>query len=734
VFDEVNSIELDAAQATLLHQMEELRRRLLPRFLYVMAVAFLVWLLWSSWKSENLSLVELAWTVLGVMALISARLASTHCRLATWVLLSGVIAGLALLLRDHPGPVIVAAGVLVIVVASSLLSLFEATLAGALAYAATLGLWLRMAPEAVTAAEAQAWAAFYLLVLVATQIGQSPMREATHLALEGWSQLRAALVEARSRRGELHRVARALEEATYRIERMNNELTLAWHQAEVARANKTRFAATVSHELRGPLNLVLGFARLMALSPERYGAPLPRTYRADIDTIYASSQHLVALLDDVLDLSQAEVERMPLIKEWVDLGQVLSEAKSVVSPLAERKGLVLRSAQVGTDFLVLADRVRLRQVMLNLLTNAVRFTERGEVAIHVQRQPEQVTVSVCDTGRGIRSDDLPRLFQEFSQLHLDAQPGEGSGLGLAISKHLVQLHGGHIWAESEEGVGTTISFTLPLGKRPSEALHSVRASTHELPQQHRLVLVVHDNPAVARLLARHLQGYQIVGAPNLESLAALVRDHLPRAVLVEASAASQAKRTLHHIGLGVPIIGCSLPRFGELDVPGKSNGGEAYRYLIKPVTQEMLGATLHEVTPSGTELIVLVVDDDPDAVRLLEIMLKGGMLPRRVLKAYDGQQALDIMKETVPDLVLLDLVMPHMNGETTLAQMRADPRLRDVPVVIISARDAAGDMATIGGYMEVHAPQPSGASQGVRRLQAILETLTPTYLAEEAAS
>jgi len=237
----------------------------------------------------------------------------------------------------------------------------------------------------------------------------------------------------------------------------------------------------VSHELRGPLNLILGFSRLMALSPERYGEPLPGAYRADVATIYRNSRHLSDLIDDILDLSQIEAERLPLAKERVDLEEeVVKEAAEFVHPLAERKGLTLTLRLAGTLPAVMVDRVRLRQVVLNLLTNAVRFSEKGEITLRTERQRERVLVSVQDSGPGIDADQLPRLFQEFSQ----AQPAErrevrGSGLGLAISKQLVELHGGEIWVQSTRGVGSTFSFTVPL----SEADAYIGRTVHTGPRQ-----------------------------------------------------------------------------------------------------------------------------------------------------------------------------------------------------------------------------------------------------------
>ena len=694
----VRAIDVDSAQKALRAEMVGLRQSLLPMYLKSVAALFGLWLLWIAWQSSLPDLMDVAWAALGAAGYLSYRVQERHFLLAACVLLVALIGFPALLVMRFPSDLAMAVGVLVVIVANAVLGVWHSLLVALVSPGVLLLAAQQSGRMVISPPTAVLLVLLHALTWGAVVIAYHPFSATLDLAMAGWDQLRGALSEARQRRGELHRVVRALEEATYRIERMNNELILARQQAEVARANKARFAATVSHELRGPLNLVLGFSRLMALSPERYSVPLPAEYHADVDTIYSSSRHLVSLLDDVLDLSQVEAEHMPLVKGRVDLAAVLREAIRVVRPLVERKGLYLRARLNGPLPTILADRVRLRQVMLNLLTNAVRFTQRGGITVGVEEQVGHLRVDIQDTGRGIPSQDLPRLFEEFSQLHLDdSSEGKGTGLGLAISKHLIELHGGTIWGESEEGVGTTFYFTVPLPETtPASPQRLGRAVAPVSSRPHDVCLVLHKDAAIVRLLARYLQSYHVVGIPDERELLPLVRGYYPRAVVTTTAAAERVHESLSGAGLAVPVISCSMPQLTqETHIEG------ALSYLIKPVTQEMIAATIRQVQCDGEEMHVLIVDDDPDAVRLMEIMLDALPEPCRALRAYDGHTALQIMRDVIPDLVLMDLLMPGLDGERTIAAMRADQRLSTVPVVVVSARDSVEGAATLGTQIGV---------------------------------
>lgn len=610
--------------------------------------------------------------------------------------------------------------VLVCIVAGVLLGPSPATVVGAAATSALVGQAVLLPQRGIPW-----WSIVHLWSAVAVVwVTMGNLYHAVSRALAStdwaWGQVR----EARLRRGELHAVVRSLEEATYRIERMNHELNQARMEAELAKANKSRFVATVSHELRGPLNLILGFSRMMALSPERYGVPLPPAYRADMDAVYRNSEHMAALVDDVIDLARIEAERLPLVKEAIDLYRdVVGEAVDIVRPLVERKGLCLRESIEGEVPTVLADPVRLRQVLLNLLVNAVRHTDRGGIVVTTEVREEHVSVSVCDTGSGIAPDDIPQLFREFSQVAERTDVDQrGSGLGLSISKYLVELHGGEMHVESTQGVGTTFRFTLPLPGVEVPAPTTMRTAASRRAQPAETCLVMHDDPLVVRLLARHLENYHVVGVSDLENVDTLIAELHPRAIIAPPEAAEAIERRIASEMPDIPIITCPMTR--ESDGPRWQG---LVGYLIKPITREMLWVVMKKVVRDGRTRI-LIADDDLDAVRLMEAMLTALPYDYEIMKAYDGEQALSMMRQVEPDVVLLDLVMPNLNGEETLARMQADVRLQHIPVIIVSAMDCADGAMTMETPITVRHRHPLEMARGIRCLKALVDALPPRYL------
>lgn len=654
-----------------------------------------------------------------------------HYQAASWLVLLGILLATSLTIIAHPSSLAIAFAALTIIAAGALLDTGQVllvTLFAGLASAAALQIGTEGAQPGVRRlGEALL---LYGLVFGGTWISHDPPKTAVEWALSAWEQVHKALLETRQRRADIYRTARALDEATYRIERMNNELIMARHAAEIAKANKVRFAATVSHELRGPLNLILGFSRLMILSPERYGVPLPRGYRADVDTIYVNSQHIASLIDDILDLSQIEMADLPLVRDHIDLEKdVVQESINTVRSLIERKGLYLRMELAGDLAPILADKVRLRQVVINLLTNAVRFTERGGITIRTAQDENNLLVSVQDTGRGIAPGDMRRLFEEFYRVQTAETEDieKSTGLGLAISKYLVGLHGGRIWADSTVGVGTTFHFTIPLPGVESVAYRSVRTRERvQRSQPFETCLIAHRDPVAVRLLARHLEGYRVVGVPDERQVLALVRELHPRAIITTPDLGRRVRSQLSQTPFDVPVISCPMP-----DMTQDTFDKGVLTYLIKPITPEMVEATMRQLG-GNDKSTVMIVDDEPDAVRLLEIMLTSSPRPYRILKAYDGLQALELVKDIVPDVVFMDLIMPGMDGRQTIERMRADERLRTVPVIIISARDPSDHVATLGMPIHVWRKRPLAIAQGVKCLKALLDTLTPDYLPEQA--
>ena len=689
----------------------------------------IAWLLYIVCRPD-VTISPLPTFLLFLGAFLVYRLADRHDALASWLLLACMIAASASMVHSSPSFGAVALGVPAVIASQALVG-------GVRSLVAVVTLWLAVAAGWSLGAPGYRtdWYLGNVLVVygpawLASWAHGSALENLAISALLGWSRGRSALTEVRERRAELYRVLHALEEAVYRIERMNNELLVARYEADNARAFKAHFVAKVSHEMRGPLNLILGFSRMIALFPENYGEALPDVYRADIDAVFRNSQHLADLVDDVLDLSQIEAQRLPLIKQYVDLNHdVIEDAAEAVHPLMERKNLFLDTDLCEDPPPVWVDPLRMRQVVLNLLTNAVRFTERGGVTVRSWCENHCLCVSVADTGPGIEAEAIPDLFKEFSQvLPQKTREASGTGLGLSICKELVELHGGNIWVESHLGVGTVVSFTVPCVEGAGAAGRLERLSG-PLPRQagQPPCLVVHDDPGLVRLLARGFEEHRVVGLADESLLLPTVEELHPSAVMCDSQRAPRVMELLNQTPYAIPVLSFTAPSNPERD---GLNGIAAY--LTKPFAFDTLTGIMKQFETDG-ETVVLLVDDDPDAVRLLEQTLM--LIPRRyrILRAYSAQQALDAMQGTVPHAVFLDLLMPEMGGEQLIAAMRQSGRLHNVPVVVVSAKDA------ITSGFELETPLCLlNARLDLTRMTKCLETMldlaSPRYLDEPVSA
>lgn len=532
--------------------------------------------------------------------------------------------------------------------------------------------------------------------------------------------------EVREHRGELAKALASLNETVYRLEVANLELARARAAADEARQLKTEFAANISHELRTPLNLVIGFSEILLGGPVAgNGAATPPAFRADVEVIHRNARHLSALIDDVLDLSQVDAGRMGLHKERADLATIAEEAAGAVARLYQARGLTVKSAVPADLPPVYVDRTRIRQVLINLLNNAARFTPKGGTTICARAEDGNVVVDVSDTGVGIAAADIPKVFEEFRQLDgTTRRPHDGSGLGLAICQRFVELHGGTIWCVSELGQGARFSFTLPvIANVAGAALRPewdtwVRVAEPEEPPARPIVLVNRD-PRIERMFQRYLDGYRIVPAVDEdEALRRCAETGARGIILVESPEvdAAERRRRLRQVPRDAPIILCSLPTSVTL---GQRLG--VSDYLIKPISRERLLETLARAAPKART--VLVVDDDPDMVRLIARLLRSGSRRYRVLRAYGGAEALDLLRENRPDAMILDLVMPGIDGYEIIRQVRATDGIADLPIVAVSARSYETETVVAGG---VEISREGGLSVGdlMACLQSSLDAMT----------
>jgi signal transduction histidine kinase/CheY-like chemotaxis protein len=590
-----------------------------------------------------------------------------------------------------------------------------AGLATTLASTGALILLAGICPNSVHSGEVAVVAAFSIFAVVGVWSLTDRLLILLHWYAVSYAQAEERARESRDHRAQLLQAWKQLDMAYYRLEHLNAALRLAWKAAEAAERAKLDLAVNISHELRTPLNLIVGYSEMMLTSPGSYGdVPLPRTYRGDLDAVHRAAQHLLALTDDVLDLARVDIGHLGLAREPVDLVQVIRDAVDLVKDYIEAKGLSVGLDLPDASLVLFLDRLRIRQVLLNLLTNAARFTEHGGITIEVRLRESDVLVRVSDTGPGISPNDLPHVFDQFVT-YGQLQEGwhSGTGLGLAISKHFVELHQGAMGVESTVGRGTTFWFTLPRMPVVGSATRSGPPVfiPKDLPVPPTVLLIEPDGQ-ILDLLQRHLGVYRV-------EVAATWREGVTRAV--------DARASIILANANVPFG----PEFPPIPVVRYSLSGttlaaeqfEVQDYLVKPVSRHSLLTAIRRLNrPIRT---VLVVDDDARFVRLMTRMIEASGEGYITLAAHNGEEALVLMRRTRPDLVLLDQTMPGLDGSGVLQQMKGDPKLEGIAVIIVSAHDKGGRDLLFGTEVRINYPTGFQMEDLVQLVRPIVESGLP---------
>ncbi|HTP09492.1 MAG TPA: response regulator, partial [Anaerolineae bacterium] len=470
--------------------------------------------------------------------------------------------------------------------------------------------------------------------------------------------------------------ARAYEAERQAVERMR----------EVDRL-KTQFLANMSHELRTPLNSIIGFSRVMLRGID---GPLTDMQSTDLTSIYNSGQHLLGLINNILDISKIEAGKMELSLESVNLNDIAKTVMSTAIALVKDKPVKLEQ-DVPQDLpTVMADQTRVRQIILNLVSNAAKFTEHGSIRLSMMAMPKEVLISVTDTGIGIPPDKLEHIFEEFTQVDASTtRKYGGTGLGLAITRRFVDLHKGRIWVESQVGIGSTFNFTLPREQAEPEAPISLPADLEARSEGKKLILCIDDDPGVITLYKRYLEKleYRVIGVIDPTKAVEEARRLLPYAITLDVmmpqkdgwDVLAELKKTPEISN--TPILVCSI-------VQDKTRGFAlgATDYLVKPITEDELRRALERVKRDHTVNKILVVDDEPSALQLLKRIL--AMHPQyTVLEAAGGAQALTVVQNDKPDLILLDLMMPEIDGFAVLETVKANPATHDIPVIVVTAKE-----------------------------------------------
>ena len=559
------------------------------------------------------------------------------------------------------------------------------------------------------------------------------------------------LNEAREHRAEISVLLKDVNNANYQLDRMNLMLTYARGQADKAREERDRFALAVSHELRSPLNFIIGFSDLMVNSPETYDdlKDWPPGLYDDIKEIYKSSTHLMQLINDILDMGKMDAKQFTVFKEKIDFIEIAEDVREMVQTAITNKGLELRMDIDPQLPPVFVDRTRIRQVLLNLVTNSLRFTRKGSITIKAYRStPELLRVEVIDTGTGIAKEDLPKVFHEFRQIGKEnLRSLEGTGLGLSIGKRFIQMHSGEMGVESEPGKGSIFHFTVPFHQQIDDVQIINEDSTLEAAKEESdlmvdkipLLLMLTLDAFSARVFTKMIKGYKVTILTDAKQLGTVVEKTFPRAVIIDENLVDyeDVKAFVENPPFEIPIISFPLPVSRQNRSSNLPEG--VIDYLVKPVPRLVLQESVKKLDLKVNS--ILVVDDDPSMARFVTQALKFNEEDPldvnfgnyKILTALDGKEALHFLQTLPVGVVFLDLDLTDMNGLTLLNQMLQDNEMRKIPVVIISASDPPPTFSPRQkGLFNLLINRPLDRNELAELVTSVLHEINPVYQSKQS--
>jgi len=479
--------------------------------------------------------------------------------------------------------------------------------------------------------------------------------------------------------------------------RLFREIAEKGQQLEVASQLKSQFLANMSHELRTPLNAIIGVTEMLHedavdLKREDELEPLERVLRA--------AKHLLALINDILDLSKIEAGKMDIHVESFTIAPLIEDVVQTIGTMATKNGnkvVVDCAADLGT---MRADQTRIRQALLNLASNANKFTEKGTVTIAARRGMdagrEWVTMAVTDTGIGLTREQMGKLFQDFVQADASTtRKYGGTGLGLAISRRFCQMMGGDITVASEPGRGSTFTIRLPAEVGAVQPLAAVKDAVAARPGAAAsgapTVLVVDDDQTVREVIERHLtrEGFSVVTASGGREGLRLARELHPAAITLDVMMPDLDGWTVLAAIKGDPEL-ADIPVILMSIVDEKTRGYAlgATDYMVKPVDRARLSGVLRNICGGAGRQVLLVDDDDMTRRGMRQALEQDGW---QVAEAENGRVALARLAETRPDIIMLDLMMPEMDGFEFLVEMRSRAEWRDIPVLVVTAKDLSAE-------------------------------------------
>lgn len=469
-------------------------------------------------------------------------------------------------------------------------------------------------------------------------------------------------------------------------------------RSESASMAKSHFLANMSHELRTPLNAIIGYAMLLQEDAQDAGAT---EAVSDLDRILRAARHLLMLINDILDLSKIEAGKDEVEYSPVNVRTLVDEAMSAIGPRANLSDVRFEMDLPNQDVYMQTDNLKVRQCLVNLLSNAFKFTEHGHVKLSVALREHEfgpvVDFSVEDTGIGISPDKIEKLFDAFVQADTTTtQNFGGTGLGLTITRKLANLLGGSLSVVSQKDEGSVFKLTIPQEPARKTTLRNLEDLTASLPanddaNHQRLALVIDDDASTVDLLSRWLkkQGYSVAAAYDGEAGLEVAHEYQPDLILLDIHMPRKNgwdvlnKLKNDEILQDVPVIVVSVD-----DNRRRGLDAGASEFLMKPTSQESLVNVL-DTFNTTTDGHILVIDDDEDAGNIIERAAR--QVGLEVSRAFDGAAGLEMVKAHKPSAIVLDLTMPEKDGFSVLKELEMDPELRQIPVIVVSARTLNGD-------------------------------------------